>query len=146
MLDVETIVERLDALQEYIDRLRPLQALSLEELTLPENYRDYWAVERGLLLAIQCVIDISTHLVAGLRLGRVQGYGEAIRLLGKAGILPASFAEKLSRVAGFRNLLIHEYLAIDPREVYKALQNLRDLETFSKYVYRFLKQKNYLSG
>lgn len=70
MIDTGTILERLDALQEYVDKLRPFQSQSPERLMAEENYRDFWAVQRGLTLAGQCVVDVSSHLVAGLRLGR----------------------------------------------------------------------------
>jgi uncharacterized protein YutE (UPF0331/DUF86 family) len=34
-------------------------------------------------------------------------------------------------MAGFRNILVHEYLEIDRRRVYRALRTeLRDFETF----------------
>jgi len=75
MIDASIVMERLDALQEYVDKLRPFQSLSPEQLMAEENYRDYWAVQRGLTLAAQCVVDVSSHLAAGLRLGRVQDEG-----------------------------------------------------------------------
>ncbi|MCR4405967.1 MAG: DUF86 domain-containing protein [Anaerolineae bacterium] len=144
MIDTGVILERLDALQEYVDKLRPFQSQSPEQLLADENYRDYWAVQRGLTLAAQCVADVSSHLVAGLRLGRAQDYAEAIRLLARGQILPKSFAERLSRIAGFRNVLIHEYLAIEPLKVYEALQNLADLEAFIDHVHDFLRREGYL--
>jgi len=144
MIDASIVMERLDALQEYVDKLRPFQSLSPEQLMAEENYRDYWAVQRGLTLAAQCVVDVSSHLVAGLRLGRAQDYTEAIRLLARRHILPESFAERLSKIAGFRNVLIHEYLAIDPLKVYEALQKLDDLEAFIDHVHSFLRREGYL--
>jgi len=146
MIDTDAILERLDALQEYLDKLRPFQSQSSAQLLAEENYRDYWAVQRGLMLAVQCVLDVSSHLVAGLRLGRVQDYAEAIRLLAKGHILPESFAEQLGKIAGFRNVLIHEYLAIDPLKVYEALQKLDDLEAFIDHVHGFLRREGYLEG
>lgn len=144
MIDTDSILERLDALQEYVDKLRPFQSQSPEQLTADDNYRDYWAVQRGLTLAAQCVVDVSSHLAAGLRLGRAQDYAEAIRLLAKGHILPESFAGQLSKIASFRNVLIHEYLAIDQLKVYEALQNLDDLEEFIDHVHSFLRREGYL--
>lgn len=40
---------------------------------------------------------------------------------------------------GFRNLLVHEYLEIDRRRVYRVLQeNLGDLEALGRVFIRFL--------
>lgn len=144
MIDVSSVLARLEALQEYVDKLRPFTEQSSERLLAEENYRDYWAVQRGLTLAAQCVMDVSSHLVVGLRLGRVQDYTEAIRLLAKGHILPESFAAQLGKIAGFRNVLIHEYLAIDPLKVYEALQKLDDLEAFIDHVHGFLRREGYL--
>jgi uncharacterized protein YutE (UPF0331/DUF86 family) len=70
------VLERLAALQDYIDKLRPFQSLSEIELTVAENYATYWAVQRGLELAAQCIIDIATHLQAALHLGSPHEYRE----------------------------------------------------------------------
>ncbi len=146
MIDTESVLEHLDALQNCVDRLRPFQSLPLDELFREENYRDYWAIERGLILAGQAVVDISSHLVVGERWGRIKEYKEAILLLGRKDILPQPFAERLSGIAGLRNVLIHEYLVIDPVKVYEALQSLDDLESFIDHIYNFLEHKGYLDA
>ena len=62
-------------------------------------------------------------------------YTDDIVRLGAAGILPKQFSEKIKPMAGFRNILVHEYTEIDLREVYRVLQeNLSDFETFGKYI------------
>lgn len=65
-------------------------------------------------------------------------------MLARGHILPESFAEQLSKIAGFRNVLIHEYLAIDPIKVYEALQKLDDMEAFIDHVHSFLRREGYL--
>jgi uncharacterized protein YutE (UPF0331/DUF86 family) len=59
---------------------------------------------------------------------------ESILRLSELGVLPADFAEQLAPIAGFRNILIHEYLAVDWDEVYKNLQRIDELYQFSEYV------------
>lgn len=147
MIDVETIRERLDASQTYIDRLRPLQTPTPEDLLDDDRYVEYWAVQRGLELAIQCVLDISGHMVAGMRLGRPQEYRDVILMLGQSGVLPSEFAENLSRVAGFRNIMVHEYLGIDPGLVSDALTTgLGDLELFAMHIVNYLRREGYLES
>lgn len=144
MIDVMTVQERLAALAEYVDRLRPLQVLGPAELVDENRYVEYWAVQRGLEMAVQCVLDISTHLVAGLEVGRPQEYRESILALGDAGILPADFASHLSQIAGFRNIIVHEYLEIDPDQIHRAITvGLDDLERYATYVIAYLRQEGY---
>ena len=58
--------------------------------------------------------------------------------MGELGVLPADFARHLAPLAGFRNILVHEYLAVDWDEVYRALHRLEDLGRFAESVRRWL--------
>jgi len=53
--------------------------------------------------------------MAKLDLERVTDYREAILSLSKYGILPAEFTERIRGLAGFRNVLVHEYLTVTRR-------------------------------
>jgi uncharacterized protein YutE (UPF0331/DUF86 family) len=44
----------------------------------------------------------------------------------------ARLARKLTSMAGFRNILVHEYLEIDRRRVYRILQ--KELGDFDRFV------------
>ena len=69
----------------------------------------------------------------------ISDYTDVIVRLGTAGILPKPFSETIRQMAGFRNVLVHEYTEIDLKEVYRVLQeNLSDFETFGKYVEVYL--------
>jgi uncharacterized protein YutE (UPF0331/DUF86 family) len=47
-------------------------------------------------------------------------------------VLSRKLSLKLTAMAGFRNVLVHEYLEIDRRRVYSALKN--DLGDFEKFI------------
>jgi uncharacterized protein YutE (UPF0331/DUF86 family) len=67
------------------------------------------------------------------------GYKDIFPKLAEIGVLPADFAEKLVRMAKFRNVLVHLYLEVDLQRVYRYLQqNLDDFETFARYVSEWL--------
>ena len=60
--------------------------------------------------------------------------------MGREGILPPDFSERISGRAGFRNLLVHDYAEVDPERVYEFLQDrLGDFEEFMRYVSIYLK-------
>jgi uncharacterized protein YutE (UPF0331/DUF86 family) len=72
-------------------------------------------------------------------------YKGAVLSLGRHDVLPAEFAEKISGLAGFRNVLVHEYLTVDPLRIQEALQEgLDDLKAFIVYITDFLRQEGYL--
>ena len=52
----------------------------------------------------------------------------------EAETLSAYFDSLPPPLAGFLNILVHEYIDIDWNEVYKNLQGLSDLETFADHV------------
>ena len=60
--------------------------------------------------------------------------------MGELGVLPPNFARSLAPNAGFRNILVHEYLSVDWDYVYDNLQNLDDLERFGILVQHWLAQ------
>jgi uncharacterized protein YutE (UPF0331/DUF86 family) len=56
---------------------------------------------------------------------------DTFTVLEKAGELSPDLAERLRGWAGFRNILVHEYLPIDHSIAYRAIRDeLRDLESF----------------
>lgn len=63
-----------------------------------------------------------------------------MRLLGERGVLDASHAVRMSRAVGFRNLLVHEYAAVDDDLVVERLADLQDLRSFVRSVGTWLLQ------
>jgi len=55
-------------------------------------------------------------------------------------LLPPDFARHLAPLAGFRNILVYEYLAVDWQEVYRNLQQIGDLARFADLVREWLRQ------
>ena len=140
MVNERVVLDRLQTLQSYIHRLEPYREWTMRRLT--EDPMTYAGVLHHLQLAAQIVLDVSAHLNSALQLEPVSGYGEAIRHLGRAGVLPRDFSERLAELAGFRNVLVHEYLTVDPLRVYEALEaGLHDLRTFNVYITAFLKEE-----
>jgi len=134
------IERRLDELSERLARLEPLRVKSRAEFDADPYLRDI--VERNLEIAAQCCIDISHRIIALEKAEKPRDYYEAVLRLGELGVLPPSFARKLSPLAGFRNILIHEYVGIDWDEVYRNLQHLDDLVRFSELIRRWLSKRS----
>jgi uncharacterized protein YutE (UPF0331/DUF86 family) len=134
--DVAIVRRHLLALDAAMQRLhrhagRPLAALVVDPDTL-------WAIERGLQLCAQNALDIATHLTASA--GRdTPDYASAIDTLGQLGVLPDAFARRFRGIAGFRNVLVHGYLAVDPGRIHELLNSgLDDFLAFAQHVERYL--------
>lgn len=120
MVDIELVQEKLRALEEYIRELETYQCLSREKLE--SSKKDLWAVEHGLQLAIECILDIGNHIIADERLGNPTSYREIVEILGRSGVISPELTSALRGMAGFRNILIHEYLKVDINQVHRSLQ------------------------
>ncbi len=134
--DPETIRRHLAALDTALRQLRRHAQRPLEDLRGDLDL--LWAVERGLQLCVQNVLDLATHLVASA--GRdAPDYASAIDQLGALGVLPDTFARRLRALAGFRNVLVHGYLEVDVARLHRVLsEQLDDLVAFADHVERYL--------
>ena len=103
-------------------------------------------VERNLEVAAQCCIDIANRIISAEEALKPADYYESFIRLGQIGVLPIEFADRFASIAGFRNVLVHEYLTIDWGEVYAHLQSLKDLYTFAEAARRWLADRGEREG
>lgn len=130
------IYELLEEIDKNLLILTELKGMSEEDfLGSPHNYL---LAERCFQLAIQCVLDISLYIASQKGWQRPETSSDAIALMGKQGVLSPSFAEKILGMANFRNILVHAYLKIDRRVVYRFLNDLEDFREFSRQILKFL--------
>ena len=144
-LNSNVICQRLHLLESYVRQLQGYRQRTLEEVRGDVGLA--WAIEHGLQLSIQCVIDVCHYLVAGLALGAPATSQEAIELLRDADVFPPAFAQTLVQMVRFRNVLVHLYAQVDVRRVYDNLHNhLDDFGQCAQHVLRFLAQSQSSTG
>jgi uncharacterized protein YutE (UPF0331/DUF86 family) len=129
----------LDELNERLARLEALKAKSRSEFDADPYLRDI--VERNLEVAAQRCLDICHRVISIEKALKPGDYREAFLRMSELGVLPPEFARKLSPIAGFRNILVHEYLGLDWNEVYSNLQKTSDLVRFAEYIREWLKAR-----
>lgn len=137
MVDVATVRRILNSLNESLEHLKSKQGISFEEY---KKDRDVQAiVERRLETSIQACIDIGNHIISQQNLGSPSDYGEIFSILAERRILDDKQAERLVRMAGFRNVLTHEYRDILVDKVYDILKNrLSDFYEFAQAILDYL--------
>lgn len=123
-LDPQVVGTRLAALNEYLAFLVQIAKLD------PDNFlaeaRNYGSAERFLQLAIEAVFDIGAHCIAALGLHRPERYADILPALADAGVIRRETADELTNLAGFRNVLVHDYIALDRGRVYAFLTTKLD--------------------
>ena len=138
MVDRYVVTARLTKIREYLALLRRIRDMA-DERRFVADPLIYGNAERYLQLAIQAVLDVSHHIVADRNLALPADSKSLFDVLAREKIVSRPLAAKLTSMAGFRNVLVHEYLEIDRRRVYRALKTeLRDFERFIQAVTRLL--------
>jgi uncharacterized protein YutE (UPF0331/DUF86 family) len=134
--DPALVRRHLAALGDAVNVLRSLRGDGSADLSADRER--LWAVERGLQVCAQGVLDVATHLAAGAG-HDVPDYATAIDRLREMGVVPAEFAARLRPLAGFRNVLVHAYLDVDVETVLRLLvERLDDFPEFSRHVESWL--------
>jgi len=130
----------LKRLEKALQILQQSSRLSHEELLGNEVLLS--AVERNFQIAIECVLDIGNHIIAEKGFESPDENEDIIRILGIEGIVPSDFAGNLKGLAGFRNILVHEYTSIDYALLRDYLMNrLDDFRQFARYVSNYLEKE-----
>jgi len=133
------IERRLERLSTCLKKLDPFKAKEKEEILQDPYIQDI--IERNPEVSAQAAIDIANRIISIEGLEKPRDYYEVIIRLGEAGILPMQFAQDLAPIAGFRNILVHDYMDIDWDEVYNNLHQLDDLSQFMDYVEKWMKNR-----
>jgi uncharacterized protein YutE (UPF0331/DUF86 family) len=138
LVDKDLLTTKLQELERYLSQLRKHQGVAAEDL---DNDLDKaWIIERGLQLSIQLVLDIGNHILAEAGVS-VQEYADILPQLAKLGIIPDDYAKSVKGMAGFRNLLVHEYSEIDNEKLADFINfNLNDFYLFCKHVASYVEQ------
>ena len=128
----EVVRERIAALRESIARLDEVARLE------PDHAAVGWAIERGLQVAAQALFDIGNHVLAGSFSARAADYASIPGLLRQHGVISTDLESRLAGLAGFRNLLVHDYARIEPDRVRAMLARTIDFVDFATAVETWL--------
>lgn len=112
-----------------VEKLTTFTTQPVEEYL--KDHKSIAASKYYLLVAAEAAIDICNHLAARLARRAPDSYAECFQVLAKENVVSSPLAERLIRMARFRNLLIHQYGDVDDRKVYDIIcYNLDDLDLF----------------
>jgi uncharacterized protein YutE (UPF0331/DUF86 family) len=138
---VTFLVERLAELRKHLAHLRELRPRVGGPEDLERDLSLHNDVLFSLLTVCQLVIDMAGELAAR-RGDRFETYGEAIRTLARDARFDPAVIAALGRLPGFRNVLVHEYVALDMRRVVEALDQLEPVVRFAEIVAELARDEN----
>ena len=129
-VDRAAIQERLKKLREVLTGLEEIRRTPGNQFL--SDYRISWAAERGLLLAAEAILDVANHLLASAFSCFPETNEDTLTALHGNGVISPDLYDALKGLGGFRNILVHGYLAIDESLVYDHLQKAP--ESFGAFI------------
>ncbi|NLJ78587.1 MAG: DUF86 domain-containing protein [Tissierellia bacterium] len=137
MVKGEVIIGRISKLDEYMELLSKVSNYPKEEYLVDEMI--FGATERFMHLAIECVIDIGNHIIADMGYRKPTSNREIFIILHENGIIDKDLRMNLCNMAGFRNVLVHDYIDLDREAVYDIVKNnLGDIRDFRMIVIDYI--------
>ena len=131
MVDARGVTERLNRLGLLIEELERLRTKGRD--TYEADFEVRLATEHALQMAVQVCLDLGAHLIAEHGLPTPADYRGVFKSLRAAG-LDEGLAKRLGSAAGMRNVIVHEYLAVDDDLVWDALDSLDEFRSFGAFV------------
>lgn len=120
-----------------------LASLARRDAASPDQRADEtWlmAVKYSFITVIEACIDLAQHITSVENLGTPANNGDAMRRLGRAGVVSPEVADSMAKAVGFRNVLVHEYFEVDDDIVLSRLADHRDLHEFLHQVGEWIQQ------
>lgn len=137
MTSLAVIENKISTIQKYLHILDGYQCHTRKEIE--DNVTIRGAVERYLYLVAQAAIELAEATIAFKNLRKPSTMGESFSILAEGGLIPEAVSEKMIKLAGFRNVIAHEYEKINYDIVYAVLQQkLGDVEEFVDSIRRAL--------
>ena len=142
MIDEDTIKAKLNIIRENLLKIKDLLKLSDAELKASDVSRS--ALERYFQLMVDAAVGVNEHIISEENLESPSDYFNTFPILGRAGILPLEFAERIAPSVGLRNQLIHQYEKID---VDRMLRDIRkDVTDYDDYIAYIVKHYNLVNN
>lgn len=133
MVSIDVIKKRLNQLSISLNKIEKFKDISLEEFLKDDIIQD--VVEYNLFIAINMMIDISTHIVVDNNMGDPETLGGAFAILSKEKYFSEDESKTYRNMVGLRNILSHEYVNIDKNMIYDILKNnLIDIKKFIIFI------------
>jgi uncharacterized protein YutE (UPF0331/DUF86 family) len=129
VVDRSVLARKTAAILDAASRIRNVLPASTDDFAADRTTRE--VVMLNLFVALQESASLAMHWLADEGAVVPATYGEAFTALAERGVIDRDLAGRLRAAVGLRNLIAHQYGAIDARRVFAvARDDAPDLATF----------------
>lgn len=134
-MDQSLINQKLESLRRCVMRLEDRCPVSVEDLQADLDAQDILAL--NLTRAIQLCVDIASHWIAEHHmLTSPITMGKSFDVLAERGVISSELAAIMKKSVGFRNIVVHNYEAIDWQIVFSICRH--HLDQFRQFAAVFM--------
>lgn len=128
------ISDKISEIEKFVEELEDIAPSSLEEYT--SSLEKKAACERYIEKIVEAATDLAFLTIKSRKLRIPQDDADAFSILFEKGIISKALAEKLKDAKGMRNVISHQYGAIDDEIVFEAVTKelAHDVKEFIKAV------------
>jgi len=133
----EIVLNKIQSVQRCVQRAREEYATDPDDFDL--NYTRQDAAVLNVLRACEQTIDLMNHVIKTKKLGIPTSSSEGFDLLREEGVIDQPLADKLQKMVGFRNAIVHHYQRMNMQIVRSVIATgLDDLIVFGDRVLAYL--------
>ena len=133
MVNQGIVISKISHIENNLQPLKKKQKITLEELKKNSDLQD--VILHNLQLSIQGCIDLASHIISDEGWMVPDTLAGLFDVLSKHKIIPEELNDRLKKMVGFRNIIIHEYGTIDLNKVHSILtQDMQDIYSYLKLI------------
>jgi len=134
----DVIMNKIQSLQRCVRRARDEYRADPREFKT--NYTRQDAALFNVVRACETAIDLANYVIRTHRLGVPTSSAESFRLLLAGGVIDSRLSECMTKMAGFRNTVIHRYTEVDIEIVESVI--VRELDELLAFAERIREHAN----
>jgi len=137
LVDSDIIAQRLERLKNYVRQLRQIQKTGKKKVC--KNAISFAAMERYLQLAVECVLSVGNHIIAGLNLRKPATYDQIMQILAEEKVIAKKTLSLGRPLPVLRSLLVHDYSEVNREKLFDTARGtLPVFEDLAKAYRKFL--------
>lgn len=107
----DVVINKVQDIQRNVRRAREIYGVDPAGFASDEMRQD--AVLMNVLRACEAAIDLANHVIRVRKLGIPVSSADSFRLLQAERIIDPQLADRMGKMVGFRNVVVHEYARVD---------------------------------
>ena len=141
MLDKALVLRKLAELEQYLGQIREYSSITVEQYS--SDWKIQRIVERTLQIMIETCVDVAGHIISDRQFRIPKSYADTFKVLHEENILEKELFETMDKMAKFRNIVVHNYDAVDTSIIVIILaKHLDDFVTYKNAIINALKESD----